>query len=63
MQIFLTYLLHYFWAGPREAMEMLHLSEVQYALWNALGQVIYGAGSVIVLLLVTSVARFSQKKA
>lgn len=62
MRIFLIFLLHYFWSGPREAMEMLGLSVRQYGLWLAVGQVIYGSVAIVVLLGVVSVARYFRKK-
>jgi hypothetical protein len=62
MRIFLTFLLHYVWSNPREAMEMLGLSNVQYELWLALGQVIHGTIAIILLLGIVSVVRYFRKK-
>jgi hypothetical protein len=62
MRIFLIFLFHYFWSSPREAMVMLHLSNLQYILWHALGEVIYGSIAVVILLGVVFVVRYSLKK-
>lgn len=43
-------------------MMMLGLSNLQYFLWHALGEVIYGTVAVILLLGVVSIARKISKE-
>jgi hypothetical protein len=62
MRIFLIFLLHYVWSSPREAMERLGLSNAQFELWLALGQVIHGTIAVVLLLGVVSVIRYFRRK-